>query len=72
ADAVRSGQRSAGGQVLGAERGRYDGRGINRVKYVDTEGSARCLDDVPQPRRGADRRGDHDVRPARDRNPGEP
>lgn len=71
-DSVRRVQRSTGGKVLGAERVQYDGREINRVKYVDTEGSVRYMDDVPQQRRGADRRGDNDVRPARDRNPGEP
>ena len=34
-DAVRRVQRETGGRILGAERVPYDGRDINRVKYMD-------------------------------------
>lgn len=47
-DAVRRVQRSTGGQILGAERVPFDGRDINRVKYMDGRGRVRYMDD-PQP-----------------------
>lgn len=49
-DAVRRVQRSTGGQILGAERVPFDGRDINRVKYMDGRGRVRYMDD-PQPGR---------------------
>jgi hypothetical protein len=49
-DAVRRVQRSTGGQILGAERVPFDGRDINRVKYMDGRGRVRYMDD---PQRGA-------------------
>jgi hypothetical protein len=49
-DAVRRVQRSTGGQILGAERVPFDGRDINRVKYMDGRGRVRYMDD-PQPDR---------------------
>ncbi len=51
-DAVRRVQRSTGGQILGAERVPFDGRDINRVKYMDGRGRVRYMDD-PQPGRVA-------------------
>lgn len=51
-DAVRRVQRSTGGQILGAERVPFDGRDINRVKYMDGRGRVRYMDD-PQPGRMA-------------------
>ncbi|WP_369977459.1 hypothetical protein [Xanthomonas bundabergensis] len=51
-DAVRRVQRSTGGQILGAERVPFDGRDINRVKYMDGRGRVRYMDD-PQPGRAA-------------------
>jgi len=51
-DAVRRVQRSTGGQILGAERVPFDGRDINRVKYMDGRGRVRYMDD-PQPGRSA-------------------
>ncbi len=54
-DAVRRVQRETGGRILGAERVPYDGRDINRIKYMDDRGRVRYMDD-PQPSR-ADPRG---------------
>lgn len=57
-DAVRRVQRQTGGRILGAERVPYDGRDINRVKYMDDRGRVRYMDDsAPPPRapRGARR-----------------
>ncbi len=59
-DAVRRVQRSTGGQVLSAERVQFEGRDINRVKYVDDRGRVRYMDDP-----GAARR-DGPPRPRRD------
>ncbi|MFC6840747.1 hypothetical protein [Xanthomonas theicola] len=53
-DAVRRVQRSTGGQILGAERVPFDGRDINRVKYMDDRGRVRYMDD-PQPGRATPR-----------------
>ncbi|MFC3654399.1 hypothetical protein ACFOPN_01510 [Xanthomonas hyacinthi] len=55
-DAVRRVQRSTGGQILGAERVPFDGRDINRVKYMDDRGRVRYMDDPP-PGRAAPQRG---------------
>jgi len=44
-DAVRRVQRTTGGHILGAERVPYDGRDINRVKYMDDRGRVRYMDD---------------------------
>ncbi len=49
-DAVRRVQRTTGGHILGAERVPYDGRDINRVKYMDDRGRVRYMDDPAQPR----------------------
>jgi len=50
-DAVRRVQRETGGRILGAERVPYDGRDINRVKYMDDRGRVRYMDDAaPAPR----------------------
>ena len=46
-DAVRRVQRETGGRILGAERVPYDGRDINRVKYMDERGRVRFMDDAP-------------------------
>ena len=43
-DAVRHVQRTTGGRILGAERVPYDGRDINRVKYMDDRGRVRYMD----------------------------
>lgn len=59
-DAVRHVQRTTGGHILGAERVPYDGRDINRVKYMDGRGRVRYMD---APARSArpepSRHGDH-------------
>jgi hypothetical protein len=47
-DAVRRVQRSTGGHILGAERVPFDGRDINRVKYMDERGRVRYMDDPVQ------------------------
>ena len=60
-DAVRRVQRSTGGQVLSAERVQFEGRNINRVKYVDDRGRVRYMDDP-----GAAARRDGPSRPRRD------
>lgn len=49
-DAVRRVQRTTGGHILGAERVPYDGRDINRVKYMDDRGRVRYMDDPVQQR----------------------
>lgn len=54
-DAVRRVQRSTGGQILGAERVPFDGRDINRVKYMDDRGRVRYMDDDPSPTRAPPR-----------------
>lgn len=53
-DAVRRVQRETGGRILGAERVPYDGRDINRVKYMDDRGRVRYMDD-PAPSRDGPR-----------------
>lgn len=49
-DAVRRVQRTTGGHILGAERVPFDGRDINRVKYMDERGRVRYMDDPVQQR----------------------
>lgn len=62
-DAVRHVQRTTGGRILGAERVPYDGRDINRVKYMDDRGRVRYMDaPVNSPRvdpASVPRRGNH-------------
>ena len=53
-EAIRRVQRSTGGQILGAERVPFDGRNINRVKYLDDRGRVRYMDDTA-PERAAPR-----------------
>lgn len=60
-ESVRKVQRTTGGQVLSAERVQFDGRDINRVKYVDDRGRVRYMDDTQ-----GSRRSDSPVRPRRD------
>lgn len=63
-DAVRRVQRETGGRILGAERVPYDGRDINRVKYMDDRGRVRYMDD-PSPSRAAPRPPRSDDQPPR-------
>lgn len=61
-DAVRHVQRTTGGRILGAERVPFDGRDINRVKYMDDRGRVRYMDAPVSPRvdpGSAPRHGDH-------------
>lgn len=53
-DAIRRVQRTTGGQILGAEQVPFDGRNINRVKYMDDRGRVRYMDD-PAPDRAPPR-----------------
>mgnify|MGYP006957808255 FL=1 len=53
-DSVRRVRNETGGKVLSVERMQYDGREINRVKYVDDRGRVRVMDDAGPARRGAD------------------
>jgi hypothetical protein len=64
-DSVRRVRNETGGQVLSVERMQYDGREINRVKYVDDRGRVRTMDDAGPSRRGADA-------PSRPRESGQP
>jgi len=65
-DAVRRVQRETGGRILGAERVPYDGRDINRVKYMDDRGRVRYMDDPAPSRAGP--RGPRAELPPRDDN----
>ena len=65
-DSVRRVQRETGGRILGAERVPYDGRAINRVKYMDDRGRVRYMDD-PSP--SAQRRSRMAESPPRGDNP---
>lgn len=47
-DAIRRVQRSTGGRILGAERVPFDGRNINRIKYLDDRGRVRYIDEPAQ------------------------
>lgn len=64
-DAIRRVQRSTGGQILGAERVPFDGRSINRVKYLDDRGRVRYMDD-PVPERSQPRAPDRQPRDGQD------
>ena len=50
---IRRVQRTTGGLILGAERVSYDGKNINRVKYMDENGHVRYVD-APAIKRAAD------------------
>lgn len=67
-DAVRRVQRTTGGHILGAERVPYDGRDINRVKYMDERGRVRYMDD-PAPSRSQPRPPRSDISSPRGDNP---
>lgn len=67
-DAVRRVQRSTGGQILGAEQIPFDGRSINRVKYMDDHGRVRYMDD-PAPARVQPRAESRPLPPPRGDNP---
>ncbi|HCV96162.1 hypothetical protein D3C87_322430 [compost metagenome] len=67
-DAVRRVQRTTGGHILGAERVPYDGRDINRVKYMDDRGRVRYMDD-PAPARSQPRAPRSDMSSLRGDNP---
>ncbi|PPJ41454.1 MULTISPECIES: hypothetical protein [unclassified Pseudoxanthomonas] len=73
-DSVRRVRNETGGQVLSVERMQYDGREINRVKYVDDRGRVRTMDDAGPSRRGADApsRPRDGSQPARGDNPPRP
>ncbi len=53
-DSVRRVRNETGGQVLSVERMQYEGREINRVKYIDDRGRVRTQDDAGTSRRGVD------------------
>lgn len=53
-------QREPGVRVLSAERVPFDGRDINRIKYVDERGRVRYMDDAGQTRRRNVPRTDND------------
>lgn len=67
-DAVRRVQRETGGRILGAERVPYDGRDINRVKFMDDRGRVRYMDD-PSPAQGNPRGPRQPEMPPRGANP---
>jgi len=67
-DAVRRVQRTTGGHILGAERVPFDGRDINRVKYMDERGRVRYMDD-PVPQRSQPRTPRSDISSLRGDNP---
>jgi hypothetical protein len=67
-DAVRRVQRTTGGHILGAERVPFDGRDINRVKYMDDRGRVRYMDD-PAPARSQPRTPRSDMSSLRGDNP---
>lgn len=51
ADSVRRIERETRGEVLSAERVPFDGRDVNRVKFVDASGRVRIYMDDPHARR---------------------
>ncbi|WP_189456526.1 hypothetical protein [Cognatilysobacter bugurensis] len=51
ADSVRRVERESRGEVLSAERVPFDGRDVNRVKFVDASGRVRIYMDDPHARR---------------------
>lgn len=73
-DSVRRVQQSEPGvRVLSAERVPFDGRDINRIKYVDERGRVRYMDDAGNSRRRSVPRGNDDAPPpARGDNPSHP
>lgn len=68
-DAVRRVQRTTGGHILGAERVPFDGRDINRVKYMDDRGRVRYMDDPVQQTRSQPRPPRSDISSLRGDNP---
>lgn len=50
ADSVRRVERETRGEVLSAERVPFDGRDVNRVKFVDASGRVRIYMDDPHAR----------------------
>ncbi len=58
-DAVRRVQRSTRGQILGAEQVPFEGRNITRVKYMDSNGRVRYMDDPGATERRVPRRADN-------------
>jgi hypothetical protein len=62
-DSVRRVRNETGGQVLSVERMQYDGRDVNRVKYVDENGRVRTMD---MDGAAGVRRSDTRIRPPRD------
>jgi hypothetical protein len=50
ADSVRRIERETRGEVLSAERVPFDGRDVNRVKFVDASGRVRIYMDDPHAR----------------------
>lgn len=75
-DSVRRVQREPGVRVLSAERVPFDGRDINRIKYVDERGRVRYMDDAGSTRRRSTPRTEQapatEEPPARGDNPSEP
>lgn len=73
-DSVRRVQRERGVRVLSAERVPFDGRDINRIKYVDERGRVRYMDDAGNSRRRTVQRdeGEEAPPPARGDNPSHP
>lgn len=67
--AVRRVQRTTGGHILGAERVPFDGRDINRVKYMDERGRVRYMDDPVQHPRSQPRPPRSDMSSLRGDNP---
>ncbi|MFT4269455.1 MAG: hypothetical protein QM578_00435 [Pantoea sp.] len=56
-DSVRRAQQLSGGRVIGTDKVQSNGRQINRVKIIDSEGRVRYIDDDRQlPQRDADPR----------------
>lgn len=68
-DAVRRVQRTTGGHILGAERVPFDGRDINRVKYMDERGRVRYMDDPVHQQRSQPRTPRSDMSSLRGDNP---
>ena len=62
-ESVRRAERN--GQVLSAEQVQYDGRDVNRVKIVDTQGRVRVYWDDPaaKPQQGQDQKGSKGTKP---------
>jgi len=74
-DSVRRVRSEMGGQVLGAEQLQFEGRDINRVKYLDDRGRVRYMEEAGQSRRQGPMRPPRDIPqrpPARGDNPTNP